>query len=393
MFKDIIKQVDKDRIYKIITDLEGPRHPLYNMDALNAACDYICNKLETFGISYEIQEFYVKGMDEPFKNIIGFIGDRSKPATLIGSHYDTVKDCPGANDNLSAVSVSLEVARLLMTQDNPPSTIIGIFTLEEGHPGIQKTRIEQYLKHKIIDNKGKFASFELLNVNKTLNKKIKTFTSKGKTAQTGYRELLIDCKLSGHELKLAEINRKIYDEYEADLFHGTTILLGSSVFVSSLDSQDFEVSSIINYDCLGWIKSGHLTQKKLPISKEMDPFIKRNKLDLENYIGNYIAVMGDINSSKLVNSFLDHCKDDLDIAYMGMDLPLNYDQIKVALPDSLRADHAPFWKAGIPGIFISDMANFRSELYHTPADESQHIDYDMLSDIAKATLKYLLSDS
>jgi Zn-dependent M28 family amino/carboxypeptidase len=46
--------------------------------------------------------------------------------------------------------------------------------------------------------------------------------------------------------------------------------------------------------------------------------------------------------------------------------------------DSLRSDHAPFWKESIPTLFISDTANFRSELYHTPGDTHDKINYEAL---------------
>ncbi|QOR37040.1 M28 family peptidase [Clostridium sp. 'deep sea'] len=58
--------------------------------------------------------------------------------------------------------------------------------------------------------------------------------------------------------------------------------------------------------------------------------------------------------------------------------------------DVLRSDHWSFWKKGIPGLFITDMANFRSEYYHTPADISKNINYEALQKIAMATLKVLV---
>jgi len=44
-------------------------------------------------------------------------------------------------------------------------------------------------------------------------------------------------------------------------------------------------------------------------------------------------------------------------------------------------------------LFITDMANFRSELYHTPADQLNRIDYTTLDRISAATIKYLRKKS
>jgi Zn-dependent M28 family amino/carboxypeptidase len=49
----------------------------------------------------------------------------------------------------------------------------------------------------------------------------------------------------------------------------------------------------------------------------------------------------------------------------------------------LNSDHAPFWQAGIPALFIFDSSNARSQFVHTPADTIDKIDFDRLADIAQ----------
>lgn len=53
------------------------------------------------------------------------------PVILIGAHYDSVPDSPGADDNASAVAALLEIARML--SENPPAgpVILMGFALEE----------------------------------------------------------------------------------------------------------------------------------------------------------------------------------------------------------------------------------------------------------------------
>lgn len=44
------------------------------------------------------------------------------------------------------------------------------------------------------------------------------------------------------------------------------------------------------------------------------------------------------------------------------------------LPDMMRSDHAHFWTLGIPAIFCTDTADFRTPHYHQPTDTIEHID-------------------
>ncbi len=123
----------------------------------------------------------------------------------------------------------------------------------------------------------------------------------------------------------------------------------------------------------------------------MEPFLQLHKTDLEGTVGNFIGVMGERNSKVLLDKFLSNCADpSIDIPYFGLHIPFDYKTIHSALPDVLRSDHAPFWEAGIPGLFISDTANFRSPHYHTGSDTYNRIDYNMLAKITLATLRTLL---
>ena len=166
----IIQQVDIERIYRHVLNLEGPCYPLDNMAELNEAATYIYNELESYGLKVEFQEFKVSGLDDTFKNVLGYIGDQNSPAILIGSHYDTVPNCPGANDNFSAVAISLEVARIIVQLKNPPSIIIAAFTLEEGHPELAKIKRDLGLKYGIFDSQWRYSTAQMHQINRELRK-------------------------------------------------------------------------------------------------------------------------------------------------------------------------------------------------------------------------------
>lgn len=386
----LLKQVDHNQIYKIITDLEEARHPMDNMQALNMAGDYIFDYLKDLGADVETQDFHVKGFDDTFKNIIGHIGDKSKPAILIGSHYDTVRFCPGANDNLSAVAVSLEVARLLLKLENPPSVIIACFTLEEGHPGAFKYKTQLMKEHGLMSDKLKYMSIELLKASKTIQNKSRALSQQGFESHQIYKEILKG-EICKEERQIANVLEMVYDEFQSDTLEESLFLVGSNAYVKKVLEDKINIKSILNYDCLGWIKKEHGTQKRLPVTPEMASFFDEYKMDMENLVGNFIGIAGDKNSFAEVDKFSACCQEShMEVPYFAMKLPLDHSMLKKMLPDVLRSDHSPFWKAGIPGLFISDFANFRSEKYHTPADQSEFIDYDTLKKITQASIKYIV---
>lgn len=108
------------------------------------AADYISKKFEEYGLKVEEQEFKfnsrfsndgkeasnggaIKG-----RNIIGILDGKSQKKIIIGAHYDTVPDTPGANDNAAGVGILLEIAEALADNKNFNHTIVFIaFDAEE----------------------------------------------------------------------------------------------------------------------------------------------------------------------------------------------------------------------------------------------------------------------
>jgi acetylornithine deacetylase/succinyl-diaminopimelate desuccinylase-like protein len=72
---------------------------------LNESADYILSEFEKYGLAVNRQEFEVEGSDSTFRNIEGIIGNGDRPELLIVSHYHTVCDCSGVDDNGSAIEL------------------------------------------------------------------------------------------------------------------------------------------------------------------------------------------------------------------------------------------------------------------------------------------------
>ena len=55
------------------------------------------------------------------------------------------------------------------------------------------------------------------------------------------------------------------------------------------------------------------------------------------------------------------------------------------LSDTRRSDHAPYWDAGVPAVFLTDTANFRNPNYHRPSDTLDTVDVALVAKVTRAT--------
>jgi acetylornithine deacetylase/succinyl-diaminopimelate desuccinylase-like protein len=102
------------RLRMVVTHLAseiGPRN-VYHYRALCSAADYLESAFSKLGYHPTRQSYKVQG-----KRFANLIAERkgntaSEEVLVVGAHYDSHKDSPGANDNGSAVATVLELALL-----------------------------------------------------------------------------------------------------------------------------------------------------------------------------------------------------------------------------------------------------------------------------------------
>jgi Zn-dependent M28 family amino/carboxypeptidase len=102
----------QERLKRHVTRLAseiGPRN-IYHHEALQAAAAFIEISLTEVGHAPALQRYEARG--KPFVNIAAEIpgSDRKDQIIVVGAHYDTHKNSPGADDNGSAVAALLELA-------------------------------------------------------------------------------------------------------------------------------------------------------------------------------------------------------------------------------------------------------------------------------------------
>lgn len=115
--------------------LIGPRDPFDGQAKMEAAADYIADVFQRFGLPVIEDRFRVEG--RWFRNLVASLpGTSSDEQVMVVAHYDTVPDCPGADDNASGVAGLLEVAGALARHRFHKNLVFVAFALEEyGYPG------------------------------------------------------------------------------------------------------------------------------------------------------------------------------------------------------------------------------------------------------------------
>lgn len=133
--------VDPIRLKTHVTTLCETMHPRNCMSVsnLDSCARYIEGHFVNAGARVEMQEFTVNR--KVFRNVIGRFGDGERRCVIVGAHYDTCDDTPGADDNASGTAALIELAYLLGKSPTGIPVELVAYTLEEppffrtGHMG------------------------------------------------------------------------------------------------------------------------------------------------------------------------------------------------------------------------------------------------------------------
>ncbi|HTJ97501.1 MAG TPA: M28 family peptidase, partial [Rhodocyclaceae bacterium] len=123
--------VDAEHLRQHVTYLSETLFPrsFDHPGKLRAASRYIQEQFVAAGATVVVQDVIVQ--DEKFNNVIARFGPATGKLLVIGAHYDSHGDTPGADDNASGVAGLLELARLFAK--HPPTQPVELvaYTLEE----------------------------------------------------------------------------------------------------------------------------------------------------------------------------------------------------------------------------------------------------------------------
>lgn len=100
-----------------------------NPENLDRAANYIRKEFKKAGGRVVDQPFEIDSVT--YRNVIAHFGPETGDRIIIGAHYDTCEELPGADDNAGAVAGLIELAHLLKNTRLNTHVELVAFTLEE----------------------------------------------------------------------------------------------------------------------------------------------------------------------------------------------------------------------------------------------------------------------
>lgn len=146
---------DPEFLENIVRELSveiGPRNYVHE-EGLASASSYIQKELQALGYQTTLQEFEVRG--KTVENIIASIGPKDADRIVVGAHYDSYGDQPGADDNASGVAGLIWLSKLLKPHEGTLKKRIDFvaYTLEEP-PFFRTESMGSYVHAKSLKDEG-----------------------------------------------------------------------------------------------------------------------------------------------------------------------------------------------------------------------------------------------
>ena len=99
--------------------------------------------------------------------------------------------------------------------------------------------------------------------------------------------------------------------------------------------------------------------------------------------GDFIAVIGNQNSTQLIERFAEGMRTVESLPVETLQVPEN----GTLLQATRLSDHSPFWDAGYPALMITDTSFMRNPHYHLPSDTPETLDWEFLGEVSQASLE------
>ncbi len=390
----ILDEVDVERMYQHVLRLEGPKHPLDTPDKLKQAADYIYSELARYGVPVRVQEFQIDGSDDTFRNVEGWVGDESAPAVVIINHHDNVYNDPGANDNAAGVAVMLEAARVLAGHGDVPTIRFVSATLEEGNPVLQGKARQSARSLGLTDDQHRYKTHRVARVMQEYTALVQSAREAGKSYRDAASEALEQLRDQTPEPVRKHVKnlQTIFGDGSRASNIGKMGLIGSSVWLDEAVRTNKKLKFAICHDEIGTTSKQEHSQR-WPPGADLD-MMQTFKVDLERRVADFAFLITDAASAKIARAFGAHCqRESINLPYAWLPLPLGFEQIVQEFPIALGSDHAPFWRAGIPTLFINDTSWLRNPYVHTQADTIDKLDFEHITRICKATIATAIDQS
>lgn len=148
-------------------------------------------------------------------------------------------------------------------------------------------------------------------------------------------------------------------------------MLGGAHRAAQMRSSGIDLRGMVSLEMLGYCRHEKGSQS-LPhtlVGKYPD-------------VGNFIAVIGNQNSSRLIMDFAHGLKQVAELPVETLQVPDNGNWLQA----TRLSDHSPYWDEGFPALMITDTSFLRNPHYHLPTDTPETLDYTFLTMVSEGVL-------
>ena len=111
--------------------------------------------------------------------------------------------------------------------------------------------------------------------------------------------------------------------------------------------------------------------------------LPRQLVGLYPDVGNFIAIIGNQNSTRLIEDFRTGMSRVAGLPVESLQVPSNGDYLQA----TRLSDHSPFWDAGYAALMITDTSFLRNPHYHQPTDTAETLDFEFLERVTAGCLQ------
>lgn len=146
-------------------------------------------------------------------------------------------------------------------------------------------------------------------------------------------------------------------------------LCGSAAYANKLKNEKQKLRLMISLEMLGYCDRT-LNSQHYPAG--LDKFYPNT--------GDFIGLIGSIPTIPYLIHLQHHMKSTVPCEW----LPAGWRGL--AIPDTRRSDHAPFWDAGYKALMVTDTANMRNPHYHKSSDRLETLDLEFLTNVCQGLI-------
>ncbi|MBW2368306.1 MAG: M28 family peptidase [Deltaproteobacteria bacterium] len=393
----LLKKVDTEKMYRHVLNLTGigVRHVLDTPEQLKAAAEYIYGQFKSYGVDARMQGFNLEGLDETMYNVEGWVGDPDQSAAVIISHYDTVFNTPGANDNAAGVAVLLEISRVLSEEQTKngkeavPTVRFVAVAQEEGNPIFESSIRASAGRLGLKDDKQRYTTYQVAKIMKEHDALTMRLYQDGRAGLKRPEAMAQATNRMAERLPAAVLEHlRDIDEIYKDVVYipGTTGLMGSAAWMTEAKKMGKKIKYTICLDEIGRTRKEENTQI-LPPGLTYDS-MQTYKIDTARNIGDWALYTTNGPGEKLGNVFSANCEhESVDLHYGYFHIPYTYERLQQEFSIAMGSDHAVFWYEDIPALNLSDSAGWRPPYVgHTMGDTIDILDFEQIARICKAVL-------